>query len=54
MNSKFLKISTLGAYLTMVTVNALAILLPLVGRKTGDISDSYSNLFAPAGYAFSI
>ncbi|BFD25234.1 MAG: tryptophan-rich sensory protein [Candidatus Parcubacteria bacterium] len=54
MNNKFLKISTLGAYLTMVMVNALAVLLPLAGRKTGDISDSYPNLFAPAGYAFSI
>ena len=51
---KLLKISTLAAYTVMVVVNALAILLPIAGRSTGAISDSYPNLFAPAGYAFSI
>ncbi len=38
----------------MVGVNYLAVLLPLGGRSTGQISDNYQNLFAPAGYAFSI
>jgi len=38
----------------MVGVNYLAVSLPLAGRNTGAISDSYPNLFAPAGYAFSI
>jgi hypothetical protein len=38
----------------MVGTNYLAILLPLGGRSTGQISDNYQNLFAPAGYAFSI
>ena len=38
----------------MVGVNYLAVLLPLGGRSTGEISDNYPNLFAPAGYAFSI
>jgi hypothetical protein len=38
----------------MVAVNYIAVLLPLGGRETGEISDSYPNLFAPAGYAFSI
>ena len=54
MNTKIIKISTLAAYVTMVTVNYLAVALPLAGRDTGEISDSYPNLFAPAGYAFSI
>ena len=54
MNKKLLKFSALGAYLIMITVNALAMILPIAGRQTGEISDNYPNLFAPAGYAFSI
>lgn len=54
MNTKILKIATLTAYITMVVTNYLAVALPLGGRDTGAISDSYPNLFAPAGYAFSI
>jgi len=54
MNTKILKISTLVAYVVMVGVNYLAVALPLGGRSTGQISDNYQNLFAPAGYAFSI
>lgn len=54
MNTKILKITTLIAYVIMVVVNYLAISLPLAGKETGVISDSYPNLFAPAGYAFSI
>lgn len=54
MNTKILKISTLAAYVVMISVNYLAVLLPLGGRDTGEISDNYPNLFAPAGYAFSI
>ncbi|MDA0987199.1 MAG: tryptophan-rich sensory protein [Bacteroidetes bacterium] len=54
MNTKFLKIATLVSYVAMVAVNYMAVLLPLGGRDTGEISDNYPNLFAPAGYAFSI
>lgn len=53
-NTKILKISVLVAYVTMIAVNYLAVALPLGGRSTGQISDDYANLFAPAGYAFSI
>ncbi len=53
-NTAILKISTLLAFIIMVSVNYLAVLLPLGGRSTGEISDNYQNLFAPAGYAFSI
>lgn len=38
----------------MVVVNYMAVLLPLNGRSTGEISDAYPNLFAPAGVTFSI
>ncbi len=34
MNTKLLKILTLGAYLIMVIVNYLAIMLPIGGKKT--------------------
>ncbi len=42
------------AYIAMVVVNVLANALPINGRPTGQISDSYANLFAPAGLTFSI
>lgn len=54
MKIKSLKIFTLLAYIAMVAINYLAVLLPIGGRSTGEISDAYPNLFAPAGYAFSI
>lgn len=54
MNTLFTRLATLVAYVVMVGVNFLAVSLPLAGRDTGAISDSYPNLFAPAGYAFSI
>ncbi len=38
----------------MVFVNYLANSLPLNGKNTGQISDSYVNLFAPAGLTFAI
>lgn len=38
----------------MVGVNALANILPINGITTGEVSDSYPNLFAPAGLTFSI
>jgi hypothetical protein len=49
-----LKIATLIAYLGMIVVNFLANALPIAGRNTGEVSDSYPNLFAPAGITFSI
>lgn len=41
-------------YLAMVGTNYLANALPLNGRQTGEVSDAYENLFAPAGLTFSI
>lgn len=42
------------SFLVMVAVNTLANLLPLNGVQTGAVSDSYANLFAPAGYTFAV
>lgn len=52
--SLFLKFFVAGTFLLMVTVNALSALLPINGITPGEVSDSYPNLFAPAGYTFSI
>lgn len=41
-------------YLAMVTMNVLANALPLNGRRTGEVSDSYPSLFTPAGLTFSV
>ena len=54
MNKLFSKILVSVAYVAMLLVNYLATALPLGGRSTGEISDNYPNLFAPAGYAFAI
>lgn len=41
-------------YLGVITVNALANVLPINGVTTGELSDRYPNLFVPAGITFSI
>ncbi len=53
-NKKFLQISNLVTYFLTILVNFLANILPLGGRTTGGVSDSYPDLFAPAGITFSI
>ncbi len=50
----FLQIANVGAFIATVIVNALANILPLNGKTTGEISNSYPNLFTPAEYVFSI
>lgn len=42
------------SFLIMIVVNALANIIPINGVGTGEVSDSYPNLFAPAGYTFAI
>ncbi len=53
-NKFFIKITTLISFIVMIVVNALANILPINGLNTGQISDSYPNLFAPIGITFSI
>ena len=49
-----ISIIVLITYLAMVIVNGLANALPINGMITGEISDSYPNLFAPTGITFII
>lgn len=41
-------------FIGMITINALANILPLNGLTTGEVSDLYPSLFTPAGFTFSI
>ncbi|PID26323.1 TspO/MBR family protein [Sporosarcina sp. P7] len=52
--SALLRIAIVITYAIMITANALANILPLNGQTTGELSDKYGNLFAPAGFTFSI
>ena len=51
---RFLPIFNLLGYLLVIVTNYVAVTLPLAGRRTGEVSDMYPNLFAPAGFTFSI
>lgn len=42
------------AFALVIVVNVLANSLPLGGQTTGQVSATYSSLFTPAGYVFSI
>lgn len=53
-NLKVLKIFNAIAFVIMVTINALSSILPINGVLPEDVSDSYANLFAPAGITFTI
>jgi hypothetical protein len=52
--NKLAAIFSLLFFLGMVTVNALANILPFNGMNTGELSDALPNLFVPAGITFSI
>lgn len=49
-----LKVWAAVALAATIVVNALANILPIGGNTTGEVSDAYPNLFAPAGVTFSI
>ena len=51
---KILVISNFFALILTLVINGLANVIPLNGKTTGEISDSYPNLFVPAGITFSI
>ncbi|MBO0441833.1 tryptophan-rich sensory protein [Candidatus Enterococcus ikei] len=52
--STIMKWSVTIIYIIMLCTNAAAVLLPLNGMTTQEVSDSYPNLFAPAGLTFAI
>jgi len=54
MKNILIKTVTAVTFIAMVVVNFLANSLPINNRSTGAISDAYPNLFAPAGFTFSI
>lgn len=54
MNKNLIKLFVVISFLAMVIVNGLANTLPINGTTTGDVSNSYPNLFAPAAITFSI
>jgi hypothetical protein len=49
-----MKIANIIAFVIMIVMNYLANALPLNHRTTGEISNSFPNLFVPAGITFSI
>jgi len=52
--STFTKVHTTVTFIVMIIVNALANIIPFNGVTTGQVSDSYPNLFAPAPLTFSV
>ena len=53
-DSRALSILVALLFLATLAVNALANILPINGRTTGEVSDALPNLFVPAGLTFSI
>lgn len=51
---KIRQYANLLSVLLALTINILAVTLPLNGQDTGDISDRFQVYFVPAGYVFSI
>lgn len=49
-----MKFLVIVSFVIMVIVNALANILPINNITTGEVSDAYQNLFAPAGLTFAI
>jgi translocator protein len=54
MNSKLLATLNLLALSGVLIINTLAIMLPINGMSTGELSELYPSLFTPAGFTFSI
>lgn len=54
MNNRILIIFNILALVAVLTVNALANILPINGMNTGELSALYPSLFTPVGFTFSI
>ena len=54
MDNRTLQAANVVGFAAVIVVNALANALPLNGVTTAQLSDSYLNLFVPAGYVFGI
>jgi translocator protein len=53
-NNSFAQVEVVAALVFTLVMNTLAVVLPLFGRSTKEISDSFPSFFTPAGYVFSI
>jgi hypothetical protein len=53
-DNRLLQITNVVGFMAVVAVNILANALPINGKTTAELSDSYPNLFVPAGYVFAI
>jgi benzodiazapine receptor len=53
-NSLIFQVANVAGVVSTLVVNMLANILPFNGVTTGQVSDSYPNLFTPPGYVFSI
>ena len=51
---RLLQIGNILAVIITILINALAVILPLNGKTTQELSDVLPNLFVPAGITFSI
>ena len=51
---KTLQVLNFIFFIVMIGMNTLAVILPLNGKSTGELSNNYPNLFVPAGITFSI
>jgi len=51
---KRLAMMNILAFILVIVLNTLAVVLPLNGKSTGELSNQYPNLFTPAGLTFSI
>ncbi len=54
MKNTLRQIAVIVVILATITINILANALPINGMNTGQVSDSFSVYFVPAGYVFSI
>jgi hypothetical protein len=51
---RLLQIGNILAVIITILINAIAVILPLNGKTTQELSDHLTNLFVPAGLTFSI
>jgi hypothetical protein len=51
---RLLQIGNILAIIITIFINALAVILPINGKTTQELSDNLPNLFVPAGITFSI
>jgi len=54
MKKRLLQIGNILSIILTILINALAVILPLNGKTTQELSDALPNLFVPAGLTFSI